>query len=732
VHLVYRRIGVKLPYLLLSSVLLTYPSMARADALDRPANQVAEWTFTAAKDHPDPFNDVELDAVFTTPGGAVMRVPAFWAGGKTWRVRYASPEVGTHRLKTICSDAADAGLHNIEGSVEVKSYTGENRLYRHGSIRVAADRKHFEHTDGTPFFWLADTWWMGLTKRLHFPDEFDVLVRDRVAKGFTVVQIVAGLYPDMPAFDERGANEAGFPWEKDYSRINPAYFDQADRRIERLVHNGLAPCVVGAWGYHLPWLGVEKMKKHWRYVVARWGAYPTFWCVAGEGAMPYYLSADKAKDAEFQKRGWTEIAKYIREIDPYDRPITIHPTDMSRNQVTDASVLDFEMLQTGHGDRASIGTTIALLKQSRAASKAGPAMPTINAEVCYEGILGTCRDDVVRIVTWQSLLAGTAGHTYGANGIWQLNRKDQPYGKSPHGGDYGHTPWDEAMRLPGSAQVGHARKLLEQFEWWRFEPHPEWAAYDADDEDDTKEAAAVKWGDWIWHAADGDASKSAPVERRWLRKTFQLPADIKIGGAALHASADDRIVSVEVNGQSVGGHRGWERPKRFDIRQLRAGPNTIVIEAENIASNVRENPAGLLCGGEIITADGNGPRVSLASDATWETRSSADGAWTPARSVATYGSPPWGTLPAGGSGEVPIAAAGIPGEVRVIYLAELKPVRVSRMERGGTWQAESFDPVNGKPAPLPDVKIDDRGAAKVEPPVEAQQDWLLVLRRRPG
>ena len=54
-----------------------------------------------------------------------------------------------------------------------------------------------------PFFWLGDTWWMGLTKRLLWPEGFKLLTADRVKKGFTVIQIVAGLYPDMVPFDSR-------------------------------------------------------------------------------------------------------------------------------------------------------------------------------------------------------------------------------------------------------------------------------------------------------------------------------------------------------------------------------------------------------------------------------------------------------------------------------------------------------------------------------------------------
>lgn len=139
----------------------------------------------------------------------------------------------------------------MTGKVEVVPYKGDNPLYRHGPIRVARDRRHFEHADGTPFFWLGDTWWMGLCERLKWPEEVRTLAEDRKTKGFTVIQIVAGLYPDMPAFDPRGRNESGFPWVENFSRIRPEYFDRADLRLTYLADQGLVPCVEVAWGYHL-------------------------------------------------------------------------------------------------------------------------------------------------------------------------------------------------------------------------------------------------------------------------------------------------------------------------------------------------------------------------------------------------------------------------------------------------------------------------------------------------
>lgn len=434
-------------------------------------NCATEWSYATAKAYDDPFNDVELDVVFTDPDGRERRVPAFWAGGRTWTIRYATPRVGAHRYRTVCTDAANADLHDQQGTLEVGAYDGDNPLLRHGPLRVSESKRHIEHIDGTPFFWLGDTWWMGLCRRLGWPADFQWLAADRVGKGFTVIQIVAGLYPDMNQFDPRGANEAGFPWETNYARINPAYFDMVDLRIGWLVRTGLLPCIVGSWGYYLPWAGIEKMKKHWRNLIARYGAYPVVWCLAGEGIMPYYLSETKEQDAAFQKKGWTEIGRYVHDVDPYGHPVTIHPGNSARDTVEDQAVLDVDMLQTGHGDHASIPNTIRLVTEGRTRK---PTMPVLNGEVCYEGIGESCRQEVQRFMFWACMLSGAAGHTYGANGIWQVNRLDLPYGPSPHGMSWGPTPWDQAAQLLGSRQLGLAKALLERYEWWRFEPHQDW------------------------------------------------------------------------------------------------------------------------------------------------------------------------------------------------------------------------------------------------------------------
>ena len=133
------------------------------------AGYPAEWSFTSGKKYKDAFNDLELDVILDAPGGAQYRVPAFWAGGQTWRVRFAAPDPGRYTFRTESTDTANHDLHNQRGTLEVTPFEGDNSLYRHGLIRVAADARHFQRRDGTPFFWLGDTWWMGLCSRLKWP-----------------------------------------------------------------------------------------------------------------------------------------------------------------------------------------------------------------------------------------------------------------------------------------------------------------------------------------------------------------------------------------------------------------------------------------------------------------------------------------------------------------------------------------------------------------------------------
>jgi hypothetical protein len=125
------------------------------------------------------------------------------------------------------------------------------------------------------------------------------------------------------------------------------------------------------------------------------------------------------------------------------------------------------MLQTGHWDERSFRETFETLQQSIGR---GPSKPVLNAEVCYEGIMGASWQGTQRFLVWSHLLSGTAGHTYGAQGLWAMNTGDF-VGEA---GSWADTTWREAYGLPGSGHVGIAKRVLERHRWWEFKPHPEW------------------------------------------------------------------------------------------------------------------------------------------------------------------------------------------------------------------------------------------------------------------
>jgi hypothetical protein len=713
-------------------LIITLALPTRAAPQQTPANVPAEIQFQAQLDHLDPFNHVTLDAVFTDPAGHDWRVPAFWAGGKTWKVRYASPLPGQHRFRTECSVAADQGLHGVSGSIEIKPYAGDNPLFQHGPLRVAPDRRHLQHADGTPFFWLGDTWWMGLCHRLKWPDEFKTLAADRRAKGFSVIQIVAGLYPDMGSFDPRGANEAGFPWETNYARIRPAYFDAADQRLGHLVDSGLTPCIVGAWGYFLPWMGVDKAEKHWRYLIARYGAWPVVWCVAGEANLPYYLTKGFPFHDAGQVEGWTQVMRYVRETDPFHRLVTIHPTGLgrlsARNATEDVSLLDIDMLQTPHGQREAIPPTIRTVRESYADQ---PVMPVINGEASYEMLMDTIPADWPRAMFWICMLNGAAGHTYGANGIWQCNRRDQPHGASPHGGNYGRIPWDAAMDLPGSRQVALGRKLFEQYDWQQFTPHPEWAVCA------TNPALKLDGCQWIWFP-EGDPARDAPVAKRYFQRSFAVPLGQVVAGARLFIAADDWC-EVWLNGEKLGSVGSWKTGQHYDLpaRLLTPGPNALAVVAENKPANVPANPAGLIACLQVRFADGQSLR--LISDATWraaksETNGWRDSAydavtWPQAKVIGRYGDGPWGLI--GGPSETDEPhAAGIPGRVRIIWAPRCRPIQVRNLGSGTIWTAVHFDPATGERKNLGEARADAAGQWQCEPPAGPDRDWVLILEMK--
>ena len=412
--------------------------------------------------------------------------------------------------------------------------------------------------------------------------------------------------------------------------------------------------------------------------------------------------------------------------------ITIHPTGIgrlsARNATDDIRLLDIDMLQTPHGQRDAVPPTVRTVRESYADQ---PVMPVINGEASYEMLNDKIPAQWPRAMFWICVLNGAAGHTYGANGIWQCNRRDQPPGASPHGGTYGKIAWDEAMHLAGSRQVALGKKLLEQYPWQRFTPHPEWAAF-------TGEAAVSLEGcQWIWFP-EGNPAKDAPTQKRFFRMPFALPEGKAVARARLFVSADDWF-AARLNEEKLGSEGNWRTGKQFDdlARLLKRGTNVLAIIAENKPANVPLNPAGLIACLELRFTDGE--TLRLMSDATWRCAKTEtagwdaagfdDSAWPKAAAIAGYGEGPWDKIVGQSELDGP-QAAGIPGTVRIVWVPRSEPIIVRHLGSRTTWAAAHFDPVSGERKEVGEVRADEAGLWRCEPPTGNDQDWVLILESK--
>jgi len=135
-------------------------------------------------------------------------------------------------------------------------------------------------------------------------------------------------------------------------------------------------------------------------------------------------------------------------------------------------MFDFDMLAIGHNGMETVNRTFDLMNSCFEAS---PMRPVLCGEACYEGHMQTNFQYIQRHMFWSFMLSGVAGHTYGAAGIWHASIEGDPGHTGAWGQEYDWTTWKEGMNYPGSTQLGLGKKLLEQYPWWQFEPHQEWA-----------------------------------------------------------------------------------------------------------------------------------------------------------------------------------------------------------------------------------------------------------------
>ncbi len=247
--------------------------------------------------------------------------------------------------------------------------------------------------------------------------------------------------------------------------LNADFFKNADERIQYIIDKGMVADLGLDWGRQMM-PGMEKEYKRFAdYINARYGAYPVLWHTAGEAGTGYLQS-------------WIEIAKYMKEIDSYNHVNTIHNDSSNpdyKDYCSDLSWHDMNYTQYGHNIEYEYGTYYEFaIPYWLTIYNREPVKPFIEGEALFEGIKGFGASDT-RGLYWKSIMAGSAGFVYGAEGLWQAtyNKYDrwQLWGDSP-------TPWYEALKKEAGEQLPYMKKFLEDMNWWELVPDANAIAWD--------------------------------------------------------------------------------------------------------------------------------------------------------------------------------------------------------------------------------------------------------------
>ncbi len=285
------------------AILILFTSLSWAQ-YTTPRYSVCEIQLTGSA-YDNPYTEVMLDVQFSGPGGAIFTLPGFWKGGTTWAVRFAPTIVGNWTYSTSSNDLL---MHNQSGSINCISSISQGFLEIQG--------RHFFNGDGSPFFRMGDTCWrIFRSKNAAFETHFKPYIDARAAQGFNFISGVIHTVQDP------SINEGGSLWENDsdLDRLQPLYFDWADKRIEYMLENDIVPGLLFVWAQTFDDFTSTQFERFAKYIVARYAAYNVIWVVSGE-----YNETSTPQMYDY-------IGGLIDYWDPYDHPLSIHPTGYTSN-----------------------------------------------------------------------------------------------------------------------------------------------------------------------------------------------------------------------------------------------------------------------------------------------------------------------------------------------------------------------------------------------------------------
>jgi enterochelin esterase-like enzyme len=325
-------------------------------------------------------------------------------------------------------------------------------------LGVSENKRFLVTADGRPFFWLGDTAWL-LFQKLD-REEVDKYFEDRAAKQFSVV--LAHVLPWQHG-ETNVYGEAAFVG-KDFTKPNEKYWKQADYVIDQAAAKGLYLAMLPMWARNYverkgepSLIDARAAYVYGKFLGARYGGKSHVVWLLGGDALPKHHDVYDALAKGVTDGAGGDAGKVLMSYHPPGgtyRP----PATSSGEFYHDRPWLDFNLIQSGHEvwrfNYEAIAADYARV----------PAKPTAEGEPNYEDHPvrhdkknGVFNDWHVRLKAYWSVFAGGFGFTYGANGVWQMDKAGEP----PFLATHANLTWDQALDLPGARQVKHLRRLIE-------------------------------------------------------------------------------------------------------------------------------------------------------------------------------------------------------------------------------------------------------------------------------
>lgn len=448
------------PFLVFAGLIILAPATVHAQDV------VPIWTkfetgFQSSKSYADPLYEVRMEVTFQSPTGRAKTVFGFWDGDSSWKVRFAPDEPGDWRYRTECSDTANTGLHERVGRLSVTVAESAHDLYRKGTLVRRPGRYHLTYADGSPFFWFADTAWNGALKSTDA--DWQLYLRDRANLGFNAIQLVSTQWRGA-AGDSTG--EVAFTGSGKI-RLNPAFFQRLDRKIDMVNNEGMVAAVVLLWalpvslgkelspGYFLPEPEAILLA---RYMVARYGGNQVVWLLGGDG-----------KYVEEYEQRWKTIGRAVFGAGKHQGLVAQHP--QGRSWIGDTYAGEAWLDIVGYQSSHSAGeATVNWINRGPMAERWDklPARPLINLEPLYESTTGSNSDDVRKACYWSLFATPVSGISYGNHATWPwLQRGEKALN---HSGNPSPNSWQDSLGFNGVKQVSNMVRMMRKQKWWELRP----------------------------------------------------------------------------------------------------------------------------------------------------------------------------------------------------------------------------------------------------------------------